>query len=434
MRVGHVVLGVAVLALIGSCVAFALVASQVRSYPAIGRTWRVVLETPGGELPFTVTVINTTDDEDVAVIGNGEEAIRLGTVRRDWQLAPIEIAFEHYDSTLKLDPSDTDPELYEGAWTKSRSEGKRVVVPAKATRSEVRFAPVIDSGPPQDFSGRWRVKFSSSEDDAVAEFEVKTEPGVTGDEMGLASGTFLTTTGDYRYLAGRVDGNLLRLSTFDGAHAFLFKATLQPDGSLKGDFWSGSWWHETWTAVRDDDAALPDAMGQTTWRSDTELDELIFADLEGTPTSVAQAMDALDDDGARATALMVFGSWCPNCADATEYLVELQAKYHDQGLRVLGLAFELTGDLERDAKQVRVHQEHHGADWPVLVAGLSNKAKASKALPVLDRVRSYPTTIFMGPDREPAGIWTGFSGPATGEAHQDLRDRWEAMIEDLLGG
>ena len=201
---------------------------------------------------------------------------------------------------------------------------------------------------------------------------------------------------------------------------------------LKGDFWSGNWWHETWTAVRDNDAALADAMAQTTWRSDTELDELVFKDLDAQPRSVAQAMDALDNDGARATILLVFGSWCPNCADATECLVELQAKYHERGLRVLGLAFELTGDLERDAKQVRIHQEHHGANWPVLVAGLSNKAKASAALPVLDKVRSYPTTIFMGADREPVGIWTGFSGPATGEAHQDLRKRWEAMIEDLL--
>jgi len=34
------------------------------------------------------------------------------------------------------------------------------------------------------------------------------------------TGTFLTTTGDYRYLDGIVTGDSLKLSTFDGAHAY----------------------------------------------------------------------------------------------------------------------------------------------------------------------------------------------------------------------
>ncbi|MFI4897500.1 MAG: TlpA family protein disulfide reductase [Phycisphaerales bacterium JB059] len=406
-------------------------------------TWRrIELKTDGGPLPFVVEVVEAPerDSDDLvysASIINGAERIpvRIRTREGGYEGPPESlIAFPHYDSWVLMSGANADRTsstlahfMGSGGWMKKRG-GKYASVHAESKSAQSahdRFDPIDSGGERGDPSGRWRVTFSSSADDAVGEFAV--DP-----KTGLATGTFLTTTGDYRFLEGRLDGNLLRLSTFDGAHAFLFKAALQPDGSLKGDFWSGNWWHETWTAVRDEDATLPDAMGQTTWRSDTDLDELIFTDLEGNPTSVAQAMDALDDEGARATVLLVFGSWCPNCADATEYLVKLQAKYHARGLRVLGLAFELTGDLERDAGQVRIHQEHHDADWPVLVAGLSDKAKASEALPVLDKVRSYPTTIFMGPDREPKGIWTGFAGPATGQAHQDLRTRWEAMIERLL--
>lgn len=69
--------------------------------------------------------------------------------------------------------------------------------------------------------------------------------------------------------------------------------------------------------------------------------------------------------------------------------------------------------------QVKRHHEHIGSDWPILIAGLSDKAKASVALPVLDKVRSYPTLIFLNKDNEVQGVYTGFSGPATGEAYKN---------------
>ena len=48
----------------------------------------------------------------------------------------------------------------------------------------------------------------------------------------VVTGTFRTKTGDYRYLEGVMDGNRLKLSTFDGAHAFLFTATVS-DSTLE---------------------------------------------------------------------------------------------------------------------------------------------------------------------------------------------------------
>ena len=43
------------------------------------------------------------------------------------------------------------------------------------------------------------------------------------------TGTFLTETGDYRFLQGNVIADSLFLSCFDGAHAFLFKAQKRGD-------------------------------------------------------------------------------------------------------------------------------------------------------------------------------------------------------------
>ena len=68
----------------------------------------------------------------------------------------------------------------------------------------------------------------------------------------------------------------------------------------------------------------------------------------------------------------------------------------------------------------------------LLVAGLSDKNLASGAFPLLDRVRSYPTTIFMHADGRVRAVHQGYAGPATGEANRKLRERFRHLIEELL--
>ena len=62
----------------------------------------------------------------------------------------------------------------------------------------------------------------------------------------------------------------------------------------------------------------------------------------------------------------------------------------------------------------------------------SDKKKAAAALNLLDAVRSYPTTIFLDKHDRVRGIYQGWSGPATGDVHKRLRQRFEALIEQLL--
>src|SRR5690606_42029583 len=63
-----------------------------------------------------------------------------------------------------------------------------------------------------------------------------------------------------------LEGNQLILSTFDGNHAYLFKATKTSDSTLTGDFWSGKTLHRQWTATLDPEATLPDPEGLTVMR------------------------------------------------------------------------------------------------------------------------------------------------------------------------
>jgi thiol-disulfide isomerase/thioredoxin len=282
-----------------------------------------------------------------------------------------------------------------------------------------RFITEIVTGGDSSIDGRFSVIFSSATEPAVAVFQ-----SVGG---GKIHGTFLTTTGDYRYLAGRFDDGRLRLSCFDGAHAFLFDARMQTDGTLRGDFWSRDTWHETWVASPDAQASVADGFTATSVNPQVRLDTLRYVDLDGAARSPA---DPIFDGPAKL--LVVFGTWCPNCGDATRYLVQLHQRYAGRGLSIVALAFEMTGNLERDIRQVRTYARYHGIEYPVLVAGTSDKALASAAFPLVDRVRAYPTILFIDGKGLVRGVYSGFSGPATGPAHERMKRDFEERIERLL--
>jgi thiol-disulfide isomerase/thioredoxin len=384
-------------------------------------SWDAALASPGGRLAFGVDISQGADGLSAHLV-NGEE--RIPVPRVVLRGSELVLGMDHYDSEIvaRLEVMPTtdlldDGRRLEGTWTKRRGLEEYTTMAFSGRPAD----PLAEPPPPPNGSatGRYRVQFESDAQPAVGVFEVG--------GIGTARGTFMTTTGDYRYLAGFQSDGLLELSCFDGAHAFLFRAELQDDGSLAGDFWSREAWHETWTAVRDDSASLPDGFGLTKWTDDGSLADLAFPDLDGVTRS-------LDDPAfaGKARMLQVFGSWCPNCHDACAFLSELHETYGDRGLSVLGLAFELTGDFERDASQVRRYAERHGVTYPLLVAGLADKAAAGEVLPVLDAVRSYPTTVFLHGDGRVRAVYQGFSGPATGDAHDELRAAFTAIIEELL--
>lgn len=400
--------------------------------PPIG-SWGAWLDSPGGRLPFEL-VVESEDERLTARIRIGEE-IRVPRV--EYTSDGLLLEFVHYDSRIRA-RWDRERDQLDGEWERRSGPEKWSRLAFHALRSHAGRA--SDSGgaprpaaeqsratradaaapkPGSAVAGRWSVVFSKTADPAVGVFE--------DDETGRVRGTFLTTTGDYRFLEGELADGTLRLATFDGAHAFLFVAQVQPDGTLKGDFWSRESWHETWTARRDPSAQLRDAMHLTRLRDDIKLADLSFPDARRTQRGLTDPMFH-----GKVRIIELFGTWCPNCYDATRYLIELQERYGARGLSILALAFEMTGDFERDASQVRRYVEHHDIRYPILVAGLSDKGEASKAFPLIDRVRAFPTMLFVDASDKVRAIYTGFSGPATGPAHDRMRQQIESVIEKLL--
>ncbi len=389
---------------------------------SLAGVWRAVLASPGGELPFTLR-IDTKNGQLEAVAHNGSEEVPFSSVEH--RASSVTLHFEWYDSeiTAVLAP---DGNSMLGTWRKTIPGGDSTL-PFHAVRGdERRFLPgdrtEVDNPTGSSIAGHWAAEFVDGESREVARAEFEQQ----GDRV---TGTFLTPTGDYRFLEGSFEGGLLRLSTFDGAHAFLFQATTQDDGSLQGDFWSRDSYHATWTAHRAEDGEqiLPDAWQEVELTNDEGTFVFEFPDLDGNPLSLADPRFA-----GKVVIVNIFGSWCPNCNDEAPLLAEWHRRYRDQGLEIVGLAYEFSGDPERDRVMVRKFAKRHGIEYPLLLAGVSDKAAAGATLPDLSAVLSYPTTVYLGRDGKVRRIHSGFSGPGTGQHFDALVAELESTIEELL--
>ena len=241
-------------------------------------------------------------------------------------------------------------------------------------------------------------------------------------------GTFLNPNGDHRFLAGHVRGNRFHLSTFDGAHAFLFSGEIDETGSIRNaDFWSATNWHQTWSASRNESIRLPDAFSRTYLKSGYERFEFEFPDPDGN-------MVSLDDDrfDGKVVLVTIAGTWCPNCNDEARYLAPLHQQYRDRGLEVVALLFEHFEEHELAAEQARQFATKFDIEYDTLIAGISDKSEAGKALPSLSAVLAFPTTIFIGRGGRVRHIHTGFTGRGTGEHFENLKRDFRTRIEALL--
>lgn len=386
-------------------------------------SWRAVLDSPGGELPFGLE-ITAADSKLAGVVINGEERLDLSEVSQ--QGTAVRLAFSWYDSQIAAE-LDAAGEAMTGTWTKRVEKGE-ARLPFRASRGVAqRFQPAAalglatDPTAPPTVAGTWAVEFTDEDGSEAAQAELSGE----GDAV---RGTFLTPTGDYRFLAGSYEGGLLRLSAFDGAHAFLFSARAK-DGALAGDFWSRDTYHATWAGrpTTAGESVLPDAWSMVQLQAGDGRLPFDETTLDGQPLRSTDPRFA-----GKVVVINLFGSWCPNCNDEAPMLADWYRRYHDQGLEIVGFAYEMTGDRQRDAAMVERYRQHHQIPYQLSLVGVSNKQQAASTLPELSAVKAFPTTIFVGRDGKVAKIHTGFAGPGTGEHFQALKQELEGVLEGLL--
>ena len=384
--------------------------------------WRATLELPGGTLPFGLEVAaargRSTAHPPVYIL-NGSDRIQVDEVRvEQGAVSMLMPGFKNrIDATL-------DGETLRGTLTMVKAGAREQKIPFAAQRgASWRFtAPGAAAAPPAgDVGGRWAVTFVDQDGKsypAVGEFRQQ------GAEV---SGTFLTPTGDHRFLAGELHGRRLRLSKFDGGHPFLYEATLAADGTLSGRFWSGLAWTESFTAHRDDSASLGAAEQATQMKDGVTRLDFRFPDLGGVHVSLSDPFYR-----GKVVVIALAGSWCPNCHDEAAFLAPLYREYRGRGLEIVSLMFEQFGDFERAAEAVHRFRERYHIDYATLIAGISDKDDAATRLPQLNGVFAFPTTIFVDRAGTVRKLHTGFSGPATGAHYERLTAEFRRTIDALL--
>jgi peroxiredoxin len=378
-------------------------------------TYRVVLRTPGGELPFGLE-LKRQGSGLVGYLINGQERLQLSDLRITG--SHLEIRMPGYENVLTADAAGNE---LQGEVFLVKPNGKNQHVPLHAALGQTYRFFENASSDNADVSGRWAMKLiddSGAPEVAVGEFSQSHD---------VVSGTILTTTGDHRYLAGQVKGDELYLSTFDGAHVFLYKAKIIPDGSLDGDWWSGLAYHEKWTGKRDAAAQLPDAYGVTAMRDGVKRFDFAFPDLTGKTVSSKDPQFQ-----GKVLIVALAGSWCPNCHDEAAFLAPLYKDYRDKGLEIVSLQFEHFGDFKRAAEATQRFRQHYGIEYTTLIAGISDKDEAAKKLPMLKSFVAFPTTVFIDRKGNVRKIHTGYTGPATGEHYVQFVNEVKTTLDQLL--
>lgn len=285
---------------------------------------------------------------------------------------------------------------------------------------EKRFPKAVET-PLYDISGKWKIIENPGQD-----YETMMIGQFKQDGSKLI-GTFLTVLGDYRYLEGNVSGNKMMLSTFDGSHSIIFKADISSETQLSNGIFRGSpSWRSTWIATKDENVELPDPGNLTFVKDGYKGLEFSFPNTDGNLISLA---DKKFKD--KVVIVQILGTWCPNCMDETKYLASLYDEYKEQGLEIIALCFELYDD-ERAITAIKRFKKHNKANYTFLHAGSASKKDAAKKLPMLNKIISYPTAIFIDKNKSVRKIHTGFSGPGTGKYFEELSKEFVSTIESLL--
>ncbi len=374
--------------------------------------WKATIQVQDNkQLPFLFEVM---DDQTIKIF-NAKESIDVDDIMIKGDSIIIKFpVFEGYIAAKFLDSMTIS-----GGFIK---ESLDRTVPFKAKYGEQdRFE--ITSKPLYDITGNWETIFSkdNTEDRYVAK-------GVFAQNGNMVTGTFRTTTGDYRYLEGVLNEDQLQLSTFDGAHAFLFTAKVT-DSTLNGHFYSGNHWKEPFAAKRNQDYELPSEDSLTFLKEGYNRLTFSFPDSNGNQISID---DARFKD--KVVLVQIMGTWCPNCMDETKYYVDFYNRNKDKDIEIIALAFEYAKTKEKAYKAIERLQNKLNVTYPILLAqyGTSDKQKAQEKLPMLNHVLSYPTNIFIDKKGNVRKIHTGFNGPATGNKYADFKTEFESFLNRLL--
>ena len=403
------------ISIMGFCLLFlSVLTSCEKQLPEAGLKagiWRGEIIAQGNKIPFNFEVEKEEGAYRINLI-NGDEKLKIEGV--DILGDSLFFNMHIFDISIK---AEIFQDSLSGTYTKNYAEN--YVLPFKAVYGKKgRFDHVSSS---DKFDGTWETTFKTKEGKETPAI------GIFKAQDSVLKGTFLTKTGDYRFLDGYTVKDTMYLFTFDGNHIYRFRAFKETDSVLKGEYWSGKTSYKTFISQRNDTARLPDAKSLTYLKEGYDKIEFSFPDLEGKLTSLDE--ERYKD---KIIILQILGTWCPNCMDETIFLSEWYKRNASKGVEIIGLAYENKPDFEYAKNRVQTMKEKLKVPYDFLIAGTSSTEAASESLPMLNKVISFPTTIIIDKEGTVRRIHTGFSGPATGIYYEEFVDDFNQFMKGLI--
>jgi peroxiredoxin len=284
-------------------------------------------------------------------------------------------------------------------------------VPSNVTAANV---PSID--------GVWEIPHESPKGEKAWRLIVKQ----SGAEVSAA---ILRVDGDTGALTGTYRNGKFIVSHFDGSRPGLMEITPAKDGTIE-IVQSGSNRDGKMIAYRPEIArakGLPepaDYAAHTTARDSNEVFKYSLPDVNGKVLSNEDPKFK-----GKVVLAIVTGTWCPNCHDEAQYLVQLYQKYRAQGLEIVALDFE-EPEQQDDLARVHAFTKQYGVEYTYLIGGAP--AEMWEKVPQLANLNTWPATVFIRRDGRVDHVHAGFAAPASGEFNLQLKQEFTSTIERLL--
>jgi peroxiredoxin len=378
--------------------------------------YRLTIATELGELPINLKLAKKGEGWTASFVNGPENMVaEAATVSGD----TFTILFPSYGSRIE-GVVDAKGKV-DGKITFTRAAGLVDIPFTGQAGTSYRFFPEAAKDH-ASLGGRWAVTVPSP--DGI------TRPGIGEftQEKNRIYGAVMYTNADSRWLAGEVRGNELYMSTFDGGTGSLWRGTLAADGTLSGQSLMvvGNL-KSTWTAKKDATASLPDPTKMTYLKPGYEQFDFSFPDLDGKPVSISDSRFK-----GKVTIITIGGSWCPTCHDEAAFMAPYIRDNRARGVDGIALMYEFSPEFPKAVAAARNFSKRYGIDFPMLIAGTSDKQAASRTLPMINAVLVYPTMIVVDRKGVVRHIHTSFPGPATGIHHENFKKEFYAVMDGLL--
>jgi thiol-disulfide isomerase/thioredoxin len=381
--------------------------------------WRATIDRPDGKQIVFNFESKVSAGKSVIYVINAGERLLVDSIEIRGDSVIIEMPFFESGFRAKV---NADGNL-QGIWVKNY--GKLIQTLPFNAEYNVKQRFKVSSPAVANISGRWSTYFKGKDE------KVSTITGEFKQTGSHVTGTFLDPTGDYRFLEGVVSHDSLKLSGFDGGHAFLFTAKIDNKNKISdGKFYSGAKSTSDWYAERNAHAPIPDGYGESNIRKGAGKLNFSFPDMnDGHLVSITDKVYQ-----GKVVVIQILGSWCPNCMDETKFLSEFYQKDHAKGVEIIGLAYERTTDFASSQKALQAFKKRFDIQYPILITGVtvSDSLRTEKTLPQLKKIDAFPTTIFIDKKGNIREVYSGFNGPATGEHYAESKKEFNETIDKLL--